>query len=322
MSQPQINIVVPLYNEEAVFEKLIQRLQKLMDSMSQSIEVILIDDGSKDQTGMLMRLISLQDPRFQSIFLSRNHGHQLALTAGLSVVNATEAVMVIDGDLQDPPELLTDFYEKLKEGYEVIYAVRKNRKESLPKRMAYKLYYRIQRKLSNVEIPLDSGDFCMMSRRAVDVLNQMPEQSRFIRGMRAWIGFNQIGIEYDRSAREEGESKYSFKQLLSLAFNGIFNFSEFPIRFITRLGIGTVTISLLYLIHTLFKRFVLNEVPEGFTALLLTIVMFSGVQLISLGLIGEYVLRIFFQIKGRPLFIIKEHIRQQETVKEEVKTLP
>ncbi|MEL6732290.1 MAG: glycosyltransferase family 2 protein [Bacteroidota bacterium] len=322
MSQPQINIVVPLYNEEAVFEKLIQRLQKLMDSMSQSIEVILIDDGSKDQTGMLMRLISLQDPRFQSIFLSRNHGHQLALTAGLSVVNATEAVMVIDGDLQDPPELLTDFYGKLKEGYEVIYAVRKNRKESLPKRMAYKLYYRIQRKLSNVEIPLDSGDFCMMSRRAVDVLNQMPEQSRFIRGMRAWIGFNQIGIEYDRSAREEGESKYSFKQLLSLAFNGIFNFSEFPIRFITRLGIGTVTISLLYLIHTLFKRFVLNEVPEGFTALLLTIVMFSGVQLISLGLIGEYVLRIFFQIKGRPLFIIKEHIRQQETVKEEVKTLP
>ena len=162
----------------------------------------------------------------------------------------------------------------------------------------------------------------MMSRRAVDVLNQMPEQSRFIRGMRAWIGFNQIGIEYDRSAREEGESKYSFKQLLSLAFNGIFNFSEFPIRFITRLGIGTVTISLLYLIHTLFKRFVLNEAPEGFTALLLTIVMFSGVQLISLGLIGEYVLRIFFQIKGRPLFIIKEHIRQQETVKEEVKTLP
>ncbi|MEL6134650.1 MAG: glycosyltransferase family 2 protein, partial [Bacteroidota bacterium] len=217
MSQPQINIVVPLYNEEAVFEKLIQRLQKLMDSLSQSVEVILIDDGSKDQTGVLMRLISLQDPRFQSVFLSRNHGHQLALTAGLSVVNASEAVMVIDGDLQDPPELLTDFYAKLREGYEIIYAVRKNRKESLPKRLAYKLYYRIQSKLSNVEIPLDSGDFCMMSRRAVDVLNQMPEQSRFIRGMRAWIGFNQIGVEYDRSAREEGESKYSFRKLLSLA---------------------------------------------------------------------------------------------------------
>lgn len=329
MRKPQINIVVPVYNEEKVFQLLIERLDKLMLSSPLSIEVILIDDGSKDETPNLMRKLSLADERFQSVFLSRNFGHQLALTAGLTYVNASEAVLIVDGDLQDPPELLSEFYEQYKQGYDVIYAVRKKRKEHFLKRAAYATFYRFLKRVSYIDIPLDSGDFSLISRAVVDHLNAMPEESRFIRGMRSWVGYKQIGIEYERSERQAGESKYSLKKLLELGFNGVFNFSEYPIQFITRLGLFIMSLSSIYLLTVLFKKIVYNSTPEGFTAILATIIVFGGIQLFAIGLIGEYVLRIFFQVKKRPLFIVKNSIQNKsvftpspihKTVEAEVKT--
>jgi len=308
MKIPQISIVAPLYNESESFPHLVERLNKLMDASELSIEVVLIDDGSRDDTALKMKQLALTDPRYHCIFLARNHGHQLALTAGMAKARGSEGLMIIDGDLQDPPELLPDFYARFKEGYDVVYAVRKKRKENVIKRAGYFLFYRILKSISYIEMPLDSGDFSFISRRVADVLNQMPEESRYLRGMRTWIGFKQIGFEYERDERVAGESKYSFKQLFRLAYNGIFNFSEFPIRFMSQLGFTAIGIALLYFIIVLIKKLFFTDVIEGFTALLFVVILFSGVQLIALGIIGEYVLRIFFQSKGRPLFIIKEEI--------------
>ena len=308
MNQPQINILVPLFNEEQVFEELVNRLQKLMDNSQLSIEVILVDDGSKDSTPKKMRELSLVNEKFQSIILSRNFGHQLALSAGLAYVNSSEAVLVMDGDLQDPPELLEDFYKYYKKGYDVVYAVRKKRKESLFKRLTYKWFYIFFKKISNIETPLDSGDFSLISLKIVRQLNKMPEESRFLRGMRSWIGYPQIGVEYEREKRFFGKSKYTIKKLLKLAFNGIFNFSEYPIKVITNLGIFIVIASFVYFVYVVCKKLFYGDVPQGFTALLFMIILFGGLQLLAIGLIGEYVLRIFFQVKNRPLYILKERI--------------
>jgi len=308
-----ISIIVPLYNEELVFEQLIQRLKGVISSTSFSCEVILVNDGSSDQTAELIEKICKEDNRFTGIILSRNYGHQLAVSAGLANVRGKKGAMIIDGDLQDPPELISNFYQLLIEGYDVIYAIRKNRKESFFKKKAYNLYYRLQKKISNFNIPIDSGDFSMISRRVVDNLNDMPEKSRYIRGMRAWIGFKQIGYEYDRDERQAGETKYSWSKLFELAFNGIFNFSDFPVRFIAKLGFLTVIFSLFYFVYNLYRKFYYNDVPQGFTATILAIILFSGVQLISLGIIGEYVLRIYNQVRNRPLFIIDKIIRKEES---------
>ncbi|GAB3904696.1 glycosyltransferase family 2 protein [Larkinella knui] len=312
LSEPQISIVAPLYNERESFPHLVSRLNALMDSSSLAIEVVLIDDGSRDNTAQLMQQLALTDDRYHCVFLARNYGHQIALTAGMAAAKATEALFIIDGDLQDPPELLDEFYAKFQEGYDVVYAVRKKRKEGVFKKMAYFLFYRFMKSISYVDIPLDSGDFSLISRRVTNVLNQMPEESRFIRGMRSWIGFKQIGVEYERDARVAGEAKYTFKMLRRLAYNGIFNFSEFPIKFVTNLGMISIGIAVLYFIQTLIKKYFFGGVPQGFTALLFTIILFGGIQLIGLGLIGEYVLRIFFQSKGRPLYIVREIIRKKE----------
>lgn len=304
MKNIDISIVVPLFNEEKVFDKLIERLTNVINSVSINCEVILINDGSTDNTINFIHNICKQDLRFTGIILSRNHGHQLAVSAGLKYVRGTQGAMIIDGDLQDPPELLTDFYELLQQGYDVIYAIRQNRKEKFFKKLAYKLYYRFQKKISNFEIPIDSGDFSMLSKRVVNHLNQMPEQSRYLRGMRSWIGFKQIGYKYNRDERFAGESKYSWAQLFDLAFNGIFNFSDFPVKIITRLGFFTIFFSLLYFAYNIYRKIYYNDVPQGFSATILAIILFSGVQLISLGLIGEYVLRIYNQVRNRPLFVV------------------
>ena len=310
----QVSIVAPLYNEQATFPHLVSRLNALMDSSDLNLDVVLVDDGSRDQTALLMSDLALSDPRYHAVFLSRNYGHQTALTAGLAVARGTEAVMVIDGDLQDPPELVTSFFARLKEGYDVVYAVRQKRKEGIIKRSAYFLFYRFLASISSIKIPLDSGDFAMMSRRVVDVMNSMPEESRYLRGMRSWIGFKQVGMPYERDERVAGEAKYSFKMLWKLAYNGIFNFSEYPIKFITNLGIWTISFALIYLIYNVVRRFLYDDVPQGFPATVFLITLFSGVQLIALGIIGEYVLRIFFQVKGRPLFIIREQIKDSQPV--------
>ncbi|NVK86243.1 MAG: glycosyltransferase family 2 protein [Cytophagia bacterium] len=312
MSKPEVSIVIPLYNEEAVFAELIKRLNNLIDSFHKKIEVILVDDGSSDSTPQLMRELALKNERFQSVILSRNFGHQIALSAGLKQTNATEAVFIIDADLQDPPEMLEQFYQLYEEGYDVVYAIRKNRKEGFFKKLAYATFYRIMVKISYVQIPLDTGDFSLISARMAKLLNEMPEESRYLRGMRSWLGFRQIGVEYDREERKSGESKYSLKKLFQLAFNGIFNFSEFPIKLITNLGLLTILSSIGYLIYVIAKKLIYGNVPEGFTGLLFVLVLFGGIQMLSLGLIGEYVLRIFFQVKQRPLFVIKEKIKNKE----------
>ncbi len=311
---PQVNIVVPLYNEEEIFNSLQLRLSKLMDDSKLRISVILVDDGSSDKTVALMEELAMKDQRYTSVFLSRNFGHQLALSAAFSCVNATEAILVIDGDLQDPPELLEEFYTQFKNGYDVVYAVRHKRKESFIKKAAYNLFYRLLKKISYIEIPLDSGDFSLISRRVVDNIVEMKEESRFIRGMRSWVGYKQIGVTYERQKREAGDSKYPFSQLLKLAFNGIFNFSEFPVKLISFLGLSTVMISLCYLAYTIVKLVFFQQVPEGFTGLIFTITLFGGVQLLSIGILGEYIIRIFFQVKNRPLFIIKKQIHNGKTI--------
>jgi len=317
-SNIDISIIVPLYNEELVFEQLIKRLRSVVSSTDFSCEIILVNDGSSDNTAALIEAICEEDKRFTGIILSRNYGHQLAVSAGMAYVRGKKGAMIIDGDLQDPPELVTEFYKLLENGYDVIYAIRKNRKETFFKKLAYSAYYRLQKKISSFNIPIDSGDFSMLSKRVVETMNAMPEQSRYLRGMRAWVGFKQIGFEYDRDERHAGETKYSWTKLFELAFNGIFNFSNFPVKIITRLGFFTVLFSLIYFGYNIYRRVYYNDVPQGFTATILAIILFSGVQLISLGLIGEYVLRIYNQVRNRPLFVV-DKIFQEGKEKEEKK---
>jgi polyisoprenyl-phosphate glycosyltransferase len=314
MINPQINIVVPLYNEEEVFPTLINRLHNLMKTIEATIEIILVDDGSNDNTPYLIYDLAMRDDRFHAIFLSRNFGHQYALSCGLKHVNAIEAIFIIDADLQDPPEMLPLFYQKYLDGYQVVYGIRKGRKESFLKRISYKLFYRSLKSVSSVNIPLDSGDFCLLSRGFVNALNSLPEQSRFLRGMRAWLGYKQIGVEYNRESSQAGQSKYTWSELWRLAYNGLFNFSEFPVRFIFRIGLTAVIISVCYLLYVLIMKYYFNSVPEGFTALLFIIVLFGGIQLIALSMIGEYVLRIFFQVKGRPLYIVSKRIYKRQVL--------
>lgn len=309
MNLIDISIIVPLYNEEDVFETLIQRLTHVIDAAKFQCEVVLINDGSTDNTAELINLTCRKDNRFSGVLLSRNHGHQLAVSAGLSYSRGKKGAMIIDGDLQDPPELINEFYNLLIDGYDVVYAIRKNRKESFFKKSAYSVYYRLQKKISSFNIPIDSGDFSMLSRRVVDTIVSMPEQSRYLRGMRAWVGYKQIGFEYDRDERHAGETKYSWSKLFELAFNGIFNFSDFPVKIITRLGFFTVLFSLIYFLYNIYRKIYYNDVPQGFTATILAIILFSGVQMISLGLIGEYVLRIYNQVRNRPLFVVDKIIQ-------------
>ena len=309
---PEISLIIPLFNEEKTIPFLVERINQVLSSHSVETEVVLINDGSTDKTEELLFALGLNDKRYQIISLSRNFGHQLALTAGLKFANGKEAIMILDGDLQDPPELLPDFYNKYKQGFDVVYGVRKKRKESVLKRISYSAFYRLLKSVSLIHLPLDSGDFSLISRRVVNQLNSMPEESRYLRGMRAWTGFKQIGIEYERDARIAGDSKYSLRALFYLAYNGIFNFTEFPIKLITRIGLISFLISLTYSFYALVMKIFFNSVPEGFTALIFTITMFGGIQLLSIGIIGEYVVRIFFQSKQRPLFIVKSHIENQK----------
>lgn len=312
---PEISFVIPLYNEEGNYSTLVSRLNSLMDAMREKCEVVLVNDGSRDRTAELMNETALTDPRYQCVFLSRNHGHQLALTAGIALSRGTTAIMVLDGDLQDPPELVHQFLEKLKEGFDVVYGVRARRKESFLKKRAYWMYYRLIKSIAHIELPLDSGDFSMISRKVADYLSAMPEQNRYVRGMRSWIGFRQTGIVYERGARFAGETKYSWKKLFELAYSGIFNFSSFPVKFITRLGVGTILLSLIYIAGVLVYKFIYQgEVPTGFTTLIIAIVLFSGVQLISLGVIGEYVLRIYQQVQDRPMYIIDKVIKDKQVI--------
>lgn len=307
ITQPRISIVIPVYNEMEVFHFLIEELENLLKRIPDA-EVIMIDDGSNDGTTDLIRKKSLEDPRFQGVVFSRNFGHQIALSAGLKYARATEAIMVIDADLQDPPKMIDEFLKSLKDGYDVVYGIRRKRKENILKRVLYYLYYRILKRTSYINIPLDSGDFCMMSRRVVNIINSMGEESRFIRGMRSWVGFKQKGIEYERSVRRAGKSNYSIRDLFRLGHTGLINFSVYPVKIMTRLGFFAIGVSLIYFLYVLYVKLFAENSPVGFTAIVFLIIFFGGVQLMSIGILGEYIVRIYFQSKNRPLFIVSEHI--------------
>jgi polyisoprenyl-phosphate glycosyltransferase len=313
----KITILIPLYNEAAVFLELMNRLESLMLQTKLEIDVMFVDDGSTDDTAIIIQRAIFDKDKFSTIFLSRNFGHAKALTAGLANINeATDAVFIIDGDLQDPPELLENFAIKMGEGFDVVYGVRNKRKEGYFKKLSYKYYYRLLKQFANIKIPLDAGDFSLISKRVVKQLNSLPEESRYLRGLRSWVGFNQCGIEYDRDKRNAGTSKYGISSLFKLASNGIFNFSELPIRLIGMVGFTTIIISIVYLIIILFKKIFFGTVPEGFTTLIFAIVLFSGVQLFSIGILGEYILRTFFQVKQRPLYIVKSKILRGKVINE------
>jgi polyisoprenyl-phosphate glycosyltransferase len=303
--KPLLSVVIPCYNEEVIIDALFERTMSAINAWTSDFEVICVNDGSKDNTLGLLIACHQKDKRFKVVSLSRNFGHQAAFLCGLSH-SSGEYIAMIDGDLQDPPELLAHFYEKIQEGYDVVYGVRRKRKEGFFKKMAYKTYYRFLGSVSSVPIPLDSGDFSMMRRVVLDNILQMSEQSLFIRGIRSWVGFRQFGYEYERDKRFGGEPKYTLAKLFELAYNGVFSFSQFPVKFLTKLGVFVIVFAILYSIFALYVKITNPEVPQGFTTLAIAIFLFSGVQLVALGMIGEYVLRIYDETRQRPLFIVKD----------------
>ncbi len=307
-----ISLVIPLYNEEQNIEVLYNRICSASETWDYPFEVILIDDGSRDATLSMIKDLNAKDPRFKFLSFSRNFGHQTAVTAGLEHVNG-QVICIIDADLQDPPEILNKFINKWKEGYDVVYAIRTKRKESAIKKSCYWAFYRILGALSSIHIPLDSGDFCVMDRKVVDTLNGLPERNRFVRGLRSWVGFKHIGVEYERDARLAGETKYSLRKLFKLAFDGLIGFSYRPLQLIGMIGFSISMCAFfglcLFLVFSAFDIPILGHSPReapGYTTLTLAVLLLGGIQLISLGIIGEYIGRIFDEVKARPLYILKE----------------
>jgi dolichol-phosphate mannosyltransferase len=271
-------------------------------------ELVLVNDGSRDATPSLIDTLQAADPRVVVIHLSRNFGHQAAISAGIDHARG-RAVVLMDGDLQDPPEVLDQFLRAWREGHEVVYAVRTKRKESLPKRACYALFYRLLRSISDLDLPLDSGDFCLMDRKVVDALKGLPERMRFVRGLRAFVGFRQKGLCYERDARHAGRPKYTFRSLARLAVDGLVSFSSFPLTLVARLGVASLAIAVLLTAWVLSDALWNHTAPHGWASLLVVILYMSSIQLISLGILAEYLRRIFLEIKGRPTYIVRE-VRQ------------
>ncbi len=304
----RLSVAIPIHDEESVLPELLRRTLAVLDHLPGGPhELLFVDDGSNDGTLALLEEAAQKDARIIVVSFSRNFGHQAALTAALDHVSG-DATVVMDGDLQDIPEAIPQFVERFLEGYDVVYAQRTGRKEVWPLRLCYFLFYRMMTALSDTSLPVDSGDFGLMSRRVVEQLRSMPEHHRYLRGLRGWIGYRQMGIPVERSERHSGKSKYGVLRLLKLASDGIFAFSIVPIRAAALLGAAAIAVSSLFALYTVFARVVLKQVPQGFTALLLLITFLSGVLLFFLGVIGEYVGRVYEESKGRPLYIVERVI--------------
>jgi polyisoprenyl-phosphate glycosyltransferase len=301
------SIVVPIYNEEVNIPELYRRLQAVMDYLDGTAELVLVDDGSRDRSLMLIRQLHEQDGRVCYLSFARNFGHQIAVTAGLNFARG-QAVIVMDADLQDPPELIPDLIQQWQQGYQVVYAQRTQRlRESWFKRFTAYWFYRTLRHLADVEIPSDTGDFCLMDRRVVDLLNAMPERNRYIRGLRAWVGFRQTAVLFDRAPRYAGTVKYTFGKSLALAINSLVGFSKVPLRLSTYLGLAAAVVSLLMSLLVLYWRFFAPNSPlTGYTIITVVVFFLGAVQLISIGILGEYIGRIYEEIKGRPLYTLSE----------------
>ena len=302
----KVSIAIPVYNEETIVEELLRRCLAVLDSMPNGPhEIVLVDDGSTDRTWALIQQASAQDGRVIGVTLSRNFGHQAAIGAALDHTSG-DFVVVMDGDLQDPPEAIPDLLAEAQKGFDVVYVVRIGRKEGVWLRTCYALFYRLISLLADLKLPMGAGDFAIMSRRVVDLVRQSPERQRYLRGLRTWYGFQQKGLEIERNARHSGRSKYNLRRLFRLAFDGVFAFSVVPIRLATAFGMLAVTGSVLFVVYSLIVKVFFGQSPVGFTALIFAITFLSGVQLLFLGVIGEYIGRIYEEVKQRPHYIVKQ----------------
>jgi len=302
---PELSIVVPLLDEQENLAELHRRVSATLDDLGYEAEIVLVDDGSRDSTPRLLDALAARDPRVVAIHLTRNFGHQAAVTAGIDHARG-RAVVVMDADLQDPPELIGDFVRLWRSGHDVVFAVRARRREHLLKRAAYSLFYRLLNAIGDVDIPRDSGDFCLMDRRVVDALKSLPERVRFVRGLRAFVGFRQIGLSYDRPGRERGETKYSLRKLTALAMDGLVSFSARPLRMVTTLGIAAATVALMLTCWVVADAIAMRSAPRGWASTIVVVLFMGSVQLVSLGVIGEYIRLIFLETKGRPTYLVRD----------------
>jgi polyisoprenyl-phosphate glycosyltransferase len=306
MRKPTFSIIAPIYNEAETLGELYRRVGEVMDSTGDSWELVLIDDGSQDGSTDIIRKLAEQDQRVRSVIFARNFGHQIAVTAGLDYARG-DAVTIIDADLQDPPEVILELIQKWREGYEVVYAVRAEREgESWFKLWTASLFYRTIYRITDVKIPLDTGDFRLLDRKVVNVMNNMRERHRFLRGMSAWVGFKQVGVPYRRAARFAGETKYPFRKMFRLALNAVTSFSYFPLQVATYLGFFAAGFSILMIPIVILIRALTDFQLVGQATTLVAVLFLGGVQLISLGILGEYLGRVYDEVKGRPLYIVSK----------------
>ncbi len=307
---PDLSVVVPAYNEEGNLPVLYRRLVAALTPLDLKWELIFVNDGSRDTSAAVIASLAKADARVTAVDLARNFGHQAAISAGLDHSRG-RAVVIMDADLQDPPEELPRFIAHWREGYDVVYAVRRMRPENWLKRAAYSTFYRLLRRISAIPIPLDAGDFSLMDRRVVDLLVTMPERNRFLRGMRSWVGLKQIGVNYERGERLSGRSNYTLGRLIALALDGLFSFSFLPLRVISLTGLAVSALSIIMALAYAIQKLVSGLEPAGFATIVVSVFFFSGVQLITLGVLGEYVGRIFEEVRRRPLYVVRQIVRKE-----------
>jgi len=305
---PTISVVLPVYNERENLDALMARLVPVIERAADgSFEILFVDDGSRDGSSEFLDSLHSRDARVKVIHFSRNFGHQAALQAGLDEATG-KAVILMDADLQDPPEVITQFVENWQLGYDVVYAIRKRRKEGFLKRAAYSLFYRTLKAIAEIDLPLDVGDFCLIDRSVVQVLASLPERNRFLRGLRSWVGFNQTGIEYERHSRHSGIPKYTLRKLISLAFSGYIGFSAMPLRAAAWLGILSASAGFATALWTIVSKITGFPSPWGWASIMAVILFVGGVQLIVLGVIGEYLGRVYDEVRQRPLYIARSRV--------------
>jgi len=304
-SRPMISVILPVLNEQPILAALHQQLSQVLKSLG-THEIIFVDDGSSDASPDTILALRQIDPSVKLLQLSRNFGHQAALSAGLDHAQGS-AVVFMDADLQDPPQLLAEFVRQWQAGHEVVYAVRTKRKEGALKRLCYFLFYRLLRRVARIDVPLDSGDFCLIDSRVADALRGLRERSRFLRGLRAWTGFQQVGVPCERSARYSGDPKYSFAKLVKLGLDGLLAFSSLPLRLGSYLGFLTAGAGVAYIVVALVAKVAIGHTPAGWTSIIAIILTLGGVQLLLMGLLGEYLARVYEETKHRPLYIVDQY---------------
>ena len=307
-----ISVVVPMYFEEEVAQECYNRLKEVMNKNDINYEFIFVNDGSTDRTMDILKKIATDDYRAKIVNFSRNFGHQTAVTAGIDYANG-DAIVIIDADLQDPPELIPSLIEKWEEGYEVVYAKRKKRVgETWFKLITAKYFYKFINYMSDIEIPKDTGDFRIIDRKVANEFKKMTERNRFVRGMFSWVGFRQTYIEYERDERFAGETKYPFKKMIKFASDGIIAFSTKPLRLVMTLGFASVLLSIVVLLYSVITKLIGNQVQAGWASIMVAITFFSGIQLLGLGIVGQYIARIYDESKNRPIYIVRDTVNLEK----------